>query len=58
MEVQMDIMLISLAVSRRPPELEIATAFLGVSRVPVQKLLLATEPNQCKKTKRTGKRTR
>ena len=36
-------MLIARVASRRPPELEIATAFLGVSRVPVQKSLLATK---------------
>ena len=40
------IMAISLAPSRRPPELEIVTAFLGVSQVPVQTALLATELNQ------------
>jgi hypothetical protein len=40
---RLGIMLMSL---RRPPELEIATAFLGVSQVPVQESLLTTESNQ------------
>ena len=44
------IMLISL---RRPPELEVVSAFLGASQVPVQNHWLATEPNQWEKKTNT-----
>ena len=52
-------MLISHPASRHLPELEIATAFLGASRVPVQgRFSHRIESTVGQKQKRTGKRTR